>query len=208
MSLHVDRPEFDIDESNEDIELWSIRVPRRFATKSLDGLELELDSGKPVAFTGEDGTKYLLEEGETAGRDCFRALIPWDGDEKKKKKKETAKDLEDSDSGSDDDDDDDDEDNKEEAEEDKGYNLQPTCKPFVRHFDVIVDYDRQTDRQVAPLKGPEPADKMRHAYAPVPQRTGLKRRWMPPGTKPVPRETKPITYVPYGKKRGKRSEGK
>jgi hypothetical protein len=190
MSLHVDRPDFDFDESNEDIELWTVRVPRRFPTKSLGGLVIELDSGKPVAFTAEDGNKYLLEEGEKDGRDCFRALIPWDGDKKKK-----DKDIKDSD----DDDSDDDDDDDEEETDDKGYNLQPTCRPFVRHFDVVADYERKTDRQVAPLKGPEPVDRMRHAYAPVPQRTGLKRRWMPPGAKPVERETKPITYVPYGK---------
>jgi hypothetical protein len=76
--------------------------------------------------------------------------------------------------------------------------MQPTFRPFVRHFDVFADYERLTDLQVVPLKGPAPVDKMRHAYASVPQRTGLKRRWFPAGFKPLERaERRRITYEPY-----------
>jgi hypothetical protein len=186
MDLHVDRPDFTIDESDENYELWTFRVPLRFPTKSLNGVEIELqdgemsvpftsDDGEPVRFTTEDGKKFLVEAGERDGLDSFRALMPFDDE---------------------DDDEDDEDDEDEEAKADVKFNLQPTCKPFVRHFDVFVDYERMTDRQVAPLQGPEPVDKIRHAYSHVPQRTGMIRRWMPPGTKQPKRERKPITYVP------------
>jgi hypothetical protein len=65
--------------------------------------------------------------------------------------------------------------------------LYPCRKPFARHFNVVKSFPKMSETQLAPLKGPEPADDaMRHAYAPIPQRKGLKRRWMPTGAETVP----------------------
>ena len=66
-----------------------------------------------------------------------------------------------------------------------GRHLYVSTKPFTRHFNVIKSFPHMSETQMAPLKGPKPSNniRMRRAYTPIPQRDGLKRRWMPPGKK-------------------------
>lgn len=54
---------------------------------------------------------------------------------------------------------------------------------FQRHMNVVSTVERTTDTELAPRAevAPSPVDPMRHAYAHVPQKNNLKRRWSPFG---------------------------
>ncbi|KAI2497265.1 DNA-directed RNA polymerase I subunit RPA34.5 [Fragilaria crotonensis] len=69
-----------------------------------------------------------------------------------------------------------------------------TCVPFAKHLNV-VHYDAikeisQTDLAPGVDRAPTPIDPIRKAYSVVPQKTGLKRRWMPSGVPPASTQTK------------------
>jgi hypothetical protein len=127
--------------------------------------------------------------GDTFENDTFRVLEPLSG--RKKKNQRGDDDGSDSASASDSDDDNP---NKKRKENDKDLDdevmkklLRPSSKPFTRHFNVLKAFTHMSETQMAPLNGPDPIDPMRHAYEPIPQRMGLKRRWMPFGVKkPIP----------------------
>jgi hypothetical protein len=72
---------------------------------------------------------------------------------------------------------------KAESDNSGGRCLHFSSKPFTRHFNVIKDFPHMSETQMAPLKGPKSVEPMRRAYTPIPQRKGLKRRWIPPGGK-------------------------
>ena len=99
----------------------------------------------------------------------------------KTKKKVKIEEKDDGDSNAPDDDDDDD---AASSLSDRRH-LYVSTKPFIRHFNVIKSFPHMSETQMAPLKGPKPSNNipMRRAYTPIPQRDGLKRRWMPPGKK-------------------------
>ena len=217
-SLHVTNPNFDIDESDNEIELWSFRLPVNFPTSKLNGIEIDIsqlvDGDESPRNEKKNGGKkklsattkntaptsvaeistakgtFILAPNKTEGLDTFRALIPVDskkGNKNKNQKNdhgdnvfEQRNDTQDESSkgggqgGS--------------STSTKGEQyLHPTTRPFTKHFDVISEFERLTERQLAPLNGPQPVDKQIHAYAHVPQRTGLVRRWMPPGV-PSPKK--------------------
>lgn len=66
--------------------------------------------------------------------------------------------------------------------------LEPHARPFDRHVNVTAAIGERLDTELAPRleTAPTPADGIRRSYSHVPQATGLKRRWMPPGGGSVP----------------------
>lgn len=158
--LTMDPPVFTLEE-NPDLEIFTFRMPSRISLNSLDKLEFDLSGTKPCTFQA-GGEKYKLQLGTAVENESFRVLVP-----KAKAKKADDKDSDDSD-------DDDDEDEK---------FLQSASIPFSRHFNVLASTKEMTERIVAPRQDKAPAnvDPMFRAYAHVPQKTGLKRRWMPLG---------------------------
>ena len=70
----------------------------------------------------------------------------------------------------------------------------PAGVPFAKHLNV-AHYDAikeisQTDLAPGVDRAPTPIDPIRKAYSVVPQKTGLKRRWMPSGVPPAATQTK------------------
>lgn len=163
------------DESN--VELWTFRVPVGLPISALEGMEIHLDDdGWQGRFhAGPEETEYQVSAGCSTENETFRVLIPTTSSDSSRRR---IIDEDDSDS----DDDDTTSDNKNDKEDTKaGMYLHPAPRPFRRHFNVIKAFPKRSEMDLAPLKGPEPIDPMRHSYAPVPQRAGLKRRWMPQG---------------------------
>ena len=166
------------DEDDPDRELWLLRVPASVDVKELlDGVRLESllgdhggssdgSSGAGASnvltrFRGAAGSEYALTRGEEGEADCCRVLTRGD---------------------SDDDDSDDDEDDDEGGSE---LSLHPSRRiARTVHLTSVVS-ERNTgdgirsELALAPPAGdaPRPANRVRLAYAPVPQREGLKRRW-------------------------------
>lgn len=66
--------------------------------------------------------------------------------------------------------------------------MRPYERPFDGHFNVSVSARDMAETQLAPRleTAPTPADTVRQSYSHVPQLSGLKRRWMPPGGGSVP----------------------
>jgi hypothetical protein len=175
--LHLDPPKFSVDddEEDEDIELWSFRLPVAFPLTALKGLELSITGGG-VTKLSADGIEYRLEPGDVQDTESFRVLVPKKHNNRNKKNKTNGED----DSHSDSDSSSSDHDN-EVKDSGKIPKMVPLKKSFVRHFSVLVDVPHKAETQLAPREGPPPQDTMRHAYSHVPQRSGLKRRWMPLG---------------------------
>jgi len=178
-SLRLDPPTFTIDEEEDDdnIELWSFRLPVAFPLQALKGLELPITTtttnggGLPATKISVDGQEYRVELGDAEDTESFRVLIPQKG------KNRNGGDLDGSDGNG-----------SSTEEDDEGMNnnkdsrmLVPSKRIFTKHFSILSDVLHMTESQLAPREGPTPKDKMRHAYSHVPQRTGLKRRWMPLG---------------------------
>jgi len=160
--LRIPRPEFTVDSDNDDLELWSFRLPTNVSLSSLNGMTIDLKNnvGK---FKVRD-KEYKIVLGDSVENESFRVLVPA--------------------SDSKEDDDDDDESTKDSDDEEADQNfLQASPLPFTKHWNVVTAFPQRTERELAPREGPTPVDKVRHAYSHVPQRTGLKRRWMPMGVK-------------------------
>lgn len=178
--LHLDPPKFSVDddEEDEDIELWSFRLPVAFPLTALKGLELSITGGG-VTKLSADGIEYRLEPGDVQDTESFRVLVPKKHNNRNKKNKTNGEDdsHSDSDSSSSSSSDHD----NEVKDSGKIPKMVPLKKSFVRHFSVLVDVPHKAETQLAPREGPPPQDTMRHAYSHVPQRSGLKRRWMPLG---------------------------
>jgi hypothetical protein len=81
--------------------------------------------------------------------------------------------------------------------------LIPAPIPFQKHWNVIMVPEMSTSMQQR-HEQKQPAQKLRHAYAPVPQKTGLKRRWVPYGTTTVDTTASKISVgskeIPYKSK--------
>ena len=70
-------------------------------------------------------------------------------------------------------------DEDDEMNDDEARFLYPHTKGFRKHVNVALVGTHPTE--LAPAEAPPPVDPMRHAYASVPQKKGLKRRWAPLG---------------------------
>jgi len=66
----------------------------------------------------------------------------------------------------------------------KGFMI-PSQKSFMKHIKIVNEKSVKeiVGTELAPGvgRGPKPVDYVRHAYSSIPQKTGLKRRWMPMG---------------------------
>ncbi len=169
--LQLDPPNFTIEEENNDLELWTFRLPVSLPVSALHDVTLSIDSNTTTTFKA-NGQEYRIQVGDIEEMESFRVLVPQDQEDKGDN------------SSSDSDDDDDDDDDKQEKEQSKKGTLRPCRLGFSKHFQVLANISTLTESQLAPRNGPPPEDKMRHAYAPIAQRTGLKRRWMPLGAQP------------------------
>ena len=190
LSLQLNPPTFTVDVEDDNIELWSFRLPVAFPLSALKGIEMSMTGVTKIpsssTTTTVDGKEYRLERGDLEDTESFRVLvIPKDGEQGGKDNNGS-----DSDSSSSSSDDDDDE-KKDSARTIP--KMVPLKKSFAKHFSVLADVPPMTETQVAAREGPPPQDTMRHAYSSIPQRTGLKRRWMPLGVprNPMEGETEP-----------------
>jgi hypothetical protein len=145
-------------------ELWTVRLPQAVDSDDVNGLELSVADPSSQNFES-NGLKYTFQWGHPVENESFRLLLP---------KSKVEKDKKGSDSDSDDESDDDDE----------QYYLYPTKVPFTRHVNVVAAVPLQAETELAPRIDNAPAAlvPIRRAYHHVPQKKGLKRRWMPLGS--------------------------
>jgi len=207
----LDAPTFDVPpdfySDRPRYQLVSIRMPAGFDPSTLDGTELDLD--ETALFGGANGGGQATaaaaplvrieageEGGESAGALCllaghrsesegFRLLVRSGKTKSKRKKKGT----DDDDDSSDDDSDDDGQEG--EAALDASKSLIPLARPFDAHLNVsdakgsVHDAPKALDLAPGLDKAPAPSsssvEAFREAYTSVPQRTGLRRRWVMPG---------------------------
>lgn len=161
----LDPPKFRLPDNfdSDRFEVWTLRMPRDFNLADLNGAHIPLNqqqqhrTEETVDFTSRKGNqKFTLQWGDARESECFRMILPRSND-----------------SDSDDSDDDD------------GTFLYPTDIPFVRHASIFPAIPQKTQFELAPSmeNAPQPAQEnlVRHSYAPVPQKQGLKRRWTPLG---------------------------
>jgi hypothetical protein len=73
--------------------------------------------------------------------------------------------------------------------EQDGEFLVPTKVPIAKHLNIVhadaLKEIKQTDLAPGIERAPTPVGPVRKAYSVVPQKSGLKRRWMPPGLPPT-----------------------
>lgn len=143
-------------------ELWTIRLPASVNIEDLEGCSLQLNQPTTATTTPgyfeSNGTNYSLQWGHAVEHESFRVLVP------------LAHPNDDDDSSSDDDD-----------ENGKKF-LVPVPAPFARHLNAVTAVTAsETDLAPRLDQAPAAVDPIRRAYAHVPQKTGLKRRWMPLG---------------------------
>jgi hypothetical protein len=78
----------------------------------------------------------------------------------------------------------------------------PTTVPFGKHLNLVhadaIKEIPQTDLAPGIDRAPVPVDPIRKAYSVVPQKTGLKRRWMPSGAPPALSKTKKAKQLIQG----------
>ena len=167
----------DDDDDSDRYELWTFRIPSSMNVSDLNGVELDSDvigSNKSKRNNGmkiNDG-KFAVSRGDSVENENFRVLVP----------NQQQHDSDDDDSSSDNSD-----------SESNKFLLRPSRRAFTKHFNVhSTALLRKSEAELAPLVGPEPTgdDVLRHAYSRIPQKKGLKRRWMPLGV--APRSAKDI----------------
>lgn len=192
----LDPPTFalppDFESNRSRYELWSLRIPVKFDTANLNGVELNINTAGVAdgtaavggAAAGEnmlssftvDGTAHSLSMGHPVENENFRLLL----------RNTTATNR--SDEGDED----------ENAVEEYDGKLRPCPVPFVRHIN-LVESSSEREMDVAPSaeQAPKPSagTKLRSAYGPVPQVRGLKRRWVPLGGG-VQEKASVSSYVP------------
>ena len=159
-------------------KLCSVRVPSSFDVSALDGLKLDLEDHKQSQQQGTvmakfdfDGRPHGLVRGHPVESETFRLLV-------------RAADGTSSDGDGDNDGDND-------GESGRLRTMRPLPLRFDWHMNLsdLSGRDR-IDVELAPgaERAPVPSKKeaLRVAYAHVPQRTGLRRRWIPAGGRAVP----------------------
>ena len=151
-SLKIVPPEFSLDNNVDDYELWTFRLPVSVPLRDLDKVKLDVNGEGICGQFESNGEKYKIQFGDNVENESFRVLVLDQGQQ-------------DSD------------------DEDERY-LQPSSVAFSRHLNVSVATQEMSETTLAPRieHSPKPEDEVRHAYAPVAQRAGLKRRWMPLGS--------------------------
>ena len=199
--LRLDVPTFSLGDSDngtvfdsDRYELWSVRLPALTNIQDLDGCEMMIpetasaivaggtvaaaasENGKVVptnqafSFATTKGDNYTLRWGQKVENESFRVLVQHKGEDS---------------------DDEDEEEENNESNKKKKF-LSPANAPFQRHVNVVAALEDVSETKLAPgtLTAPKPdlvtrgiQHKMRRAYQHVPQKTGLKRRWMPLGSK-------------------------
>lgn len=192
----VDKDKGNNDSSN--FELWTFRVPSEMNIKDLHGVELVLNGDNNNKSTIQQiNDKFTLKQGESVENHNFRVLVPGSNGSGKNNDDNSS-----SSSSSDDDDDDDDEKkDKTTNTTAQKYLLHPSSKTFTRHFNVnSALYTKKTEMELAPRNGPKPSfendgTKLRHAYSSIPQRTGMKRRWMPLGVPKTKAKEIPVSLM-------------
>mmetsp|Transcript_23762 Transcript_23762/g.36707 ORF Transcript_23762/g.36707 Transcript_23762/m.36707 type:complete len:285 (-) Transcript_23762:107-961(-) len=162
---------------NSRYELWSIRLPKTMDVKSLDGATLNAEvnataqsdeSGVSLGTIqhlnkdGDDKEEYALMSGHSTENQSFRVLEP-------------------------------EQDDQQSGGQNYSIYLVPSNKAFDRHINVTKSVCTKdpvwTDLAPRMERAPRPKDKVIHAYSPIPQISGLKRRWMPMGIK-VPEDVR------------------
>lgn len=152
----LDPPDFELP-NDDDFELWTVRLPSSLNVEDLKGVELDLNNAAsmatfPASASSNAATEFTLSQGSVAENEQFRLLLR--------------------------DDNSDDDDNATTF-------MRPHAQPFSRHLNVNLTPFKVEDTRLAPRleTAPKPADSrsFRRSYSHVPQATGLKRRWMPPG---------------------------
>jgi hypothetical protein len=190
-SLNLPAPDFTFDENDENLELFTIRLPVKVPLSALNDLVLDMKDESTTATFTANGQDYRIQMGDPIENESFRVLVPilkGDDDDEDEEK----------------DSDDEEEDGDDENEKSKGLHyLQPSSQAFSKHFNVFASVPHLSETQLAPRDGPPATGKMRHAYAPIAQRSGLKRRWMPLG---VPKPTKARSSTKKEKKETFKSE--
>lgn len=153
---------------SDDVELWTIRLPQHLQLSDLEGLQLQEDGSMMIGTTFPvKGTDYEVKEGNKAENECFRVLV-------KKISNNRDSGEQEEDSSEDDVSDDDEEDNKK--------YLYPSNKSFSKHVNIVEHIPSVTETELAPRETPSTHGcTLKIAYESVPQRGGLKRRWVPIG---------------------------
>ncbi|OEU21862.1 hypothetical protein FRACYDRAFT_232007 [Fragilariopsis cylindrus CCMP1102] len=178
-------------DNDSNFELWTFRVPSEMNIKDLHGVELVLNGDNKKSTIQQINDKFTLKQGESVENHNFRVLVNGNNG--------SGKD-DDSNSSSSSSDSDDDEDKTTNTTAPK-YLLHPSSKTFTRHFNVnSALYTKKTEMELAPRNGPKPSfandgTKLRHAYSSIPQRTGMKRRWMPLGVPKTKAKEIPISLM-------------
>jgi len=171
---HID----DEDDDSDRYELWTFRVPSTMNVSDLDGVEIDMDAIRKNKNSGgmkvSDG-KYAVSLGDGVENENFRVLVPSHRNDEDEDDSSSNSSSSNSNSNS--------EDESNGNKETNKFLLCPASKAFSRHLNIhTTELLRKSEAELAPLEGPEPTDDvLRHAYSHIPQRKGLKRRWMPLG---------------------------
>jgi len=156
---------------NSRYELWSIRLPKTMDVKILDGTTLSagVDATAHADESGaslgtfqhlnkdcDDKEEYAFTNGHSTENQSFRVLKP-------------------------------EQDDQQSGGQNYSIYLVPSTKAFDRHINITKSVCTKdpvwTDLAPRMERAPKPKDNMVHAYSPIPQISGLKRRWMPLGIK-------------------------
>lgn len=188
-ALDLPIPNFTVDENDKNLELFTFRLPVNLPVSALHNVTIDMATGQAVSPITYNDNTYEIQIGNQEENEYFRVLVPRSNSNNNNNKKdakadeqsdsETENEKEEESDDNESDDDDDDNDKKKKA------SLQPCGRAFSKHFNIIAAVPKLTEIQLAPREGPPSSDPMRHAYSPIAQRTGLKRRWMPPGVTPT-----------------------
>ena len=157
----LEPPTFRLPENPDRFELWTVRLPRNVDLQELHGCHVDVNlssSRQPEVptFKNTNGKKCTFQFGDPIENESFRLLLPKEIDE-------------------------------DAMEDDDERFLYPSNMSFRRHVRIAPTIGKTGELDVAPSteNAPEPVDPMRHAYASVPQKKGLKRRWVPMGATPI-----------------------
>ena len=73
-TLQVDTPDFSLDEHDQNLELWTFRLPVNVPLSALKDLELDLQSNS-ATFSANDQT-FEIRLGDPEETSSFRVLVP------------------------------------------------------------------------------------------------------------------------------------
>jgi DNA-directed RNA polymerase I subunit RPA34.5 len=153
-------------------ELWTVRIPSSVQLQDLEDCTIPIhpnnhyngDRFEASTNTTTNGTtdtsKYQFLEGHTVENESFRLLTTDPNDDNDNNNSNTSS-----------------------TSNNRTSNiLRPSSVMFQKHYNVIRTPSSSTATTTNSTTFLPPPPQQRHAYAPVPQKTGLKRRWVPFGT--------------------------